>query len=73
MEQHGLEYGYMNDELLGILDTDQGRDLMENTTGIFQVIKQTLTMLKRLGPMQRSLFQDGWEATKRSQPHLIIF
>lgn len=63
----------MNDELLGILDTDRGRDLMENTTDIFQVIKQTLTMVKRLGPMQRSLFQDGWEAAKQAQPDLIIF
>ena len=26
VEEHDLQYGYMNDDLLEILDTDQGRD-----------------------------------------------
>jgi sterol 3beta-glucosyltransferase len=26
--EHDLQYGYMNDDLLAIVDTDQGRDLL---------------------------------------------
>ena len=36
---HGLQYGYMNDDLLAILDTEQGRDLLENTNNLFEVFK----------------------------------
>jgi len=43
--QNGLHYGYMNDDLLAILDTDQGRNLIENTNNIFQAIKQTIVSL----------------------------
>ena len=31
VEDHGLAYGYMNDELLAIIDTDQGKERLENT------------------------------------------
>ncbi len=39
VEGHGLEFGYMNDRLLSIVDTDQGKDMIENTTNIFDVVK----------------------------------
>ncbi len=71
--EHDLQYGYMNDDLLAIIDTDQGRDLLENTNNLFQVIKRTFSMMKQLRPMQQSLLQDSWEAAKKSKPDLIIF
>lgn len=70
---HGLQYGYMNDDLLAILDTSQGRDLIENTTNVFQVVKQTFSMMKQVGPMQDSLLQESWVAAKESKPDLLIF
>lgn len=73
VEQHGLSYGYMNDDLLGILDTDQGKALVENTTSLWQVIRQTLSMMKQLGPMQTSLLDDNWRVAEQTQPDLIIF
>lgn len=71
--EHGLRYGYMNDDLLGILDTDQGRDMLENTNNLFQVLKRTIRMMKYVGPMQESLLRDGWNAARESRPDLIIF
>lgn len=73
VEEHGLQYAYMNDDLLAILDTDQGREILENTNNLFQVIKLTFSMMKRVGPMQQSLLQESWDAAKQSQPDLIIF
>ena len=73
VKAHGLHYGYMNDDLLAILDTDQGRDLVENTNNLFEVIKQTFSMMKQVGPMQQALLQESWEAAKQSNPDLIIF
>lgn len=73
VEEHGLHYGYMNDALLAILDTDQGRDLVENSTNLFQVIRRTFGMMKQVKPMQQALLQESWEATRQSKPDLIIF
>jgi sterol 3beta-glucosyltransferase len=73
VEEHGLQYGYMNDDLLAILDTEQGRKMLENTNNLFEVIKQTFRMMKQVGPMQRALLQESWDAAKAAKPDLIIF
>ena len=73
VEGHGLRYGYMNDDMLKILDTDQGRDLLENTRNIFQVVKQTLRMMKQVGPWQRSLLEESWALAREMEPDLVIF
>lgn len=70
---NGLQYGFMNDDLLAILDTDKGRDLLENTNGLFEVIKRTISMRKLVGPMQESLLENCWDAAKEFRPDLIIF
>lgn len=73
VEELGLRYGYMSDDLLAILDTDQGRDLVENTTNLFRVVERTLGMMKQLGPMQEALLRESWEAAEAAGPDLIIF
>ncbi|MCG8553454.1 MAG: glycosyltransferase, partial [Desulfobacterales bacterium] len=55
------------------LDTDQGREMLENTNNLFNVIRRILSMKKQVGPMQQSLLQEGWNAAKASKPDLIIF
>lgn len=73
VENNGLGYGYMNDDMLRILDTDQGKDLLENTSTIFQVVKQTLKMMKQVGPMQKSLLRESWDLAQDLSPDLIVF
>jgi sterol 3beta-glucosyltransferase len=63
----------MNDDLLAVLDTDQGRDLIENTNNLFDVIKRTFSMMKQVGPMQQALLRESWEAAVQAKPDLIIF
>jgi sterol 3beta-glucosyltransferase len=53
--EYGLQYGFMNDDMLAILDTDQGRAMLENTKNLFDVLKRTISMKKQVGPMQQSL------------------
>jgi len=70
---HGLQYGFMSDDMLAIMDTDTGRDLMENTTNVFAVVGRTLSLMKQVGPMQTKLMQESWEAAERAQPDIILF
>lgn len=73
IEEHGLNYGYMNDDLLSLIDTDQGKDLLEKTDNLFKVIWRTLSTLKQFGPMQQSLFDESWQAAKQFKPDVIVF
>jgi len=71
--EHGLHYGYMNDRMLSLLDTDQGRDLIENTNGLFQVVRQTFSMMKQVGPMQQALMEESGKVADDFRPDLIVF
>jgi sterol 3beta-glucosyltransferase len=71
--EQGLQYGYMNDDMLAILDTDQGRDLLENTSNLFDAIRRTFSMMKQVGPMQQVLLQESWDAAKQVKPDVVIF
>lgn len=73
VREHGLEYGYMGDGLLAIIDTDQGRDLLENTTNIFHVIKQNIKLAKQVKPLQVALLRETWEIAESVKPDFILY
>lgn len=71
--EHGLRYAPMSDDMLAILDTDQGRKMIESTTNAFQAVRHTLRMLKQVGPMQRAMLEECWHAAEQTGPDLIVF
>ena len=54
--EHGLAYGYMSDDILRLIDTDAGRDAMENSDGVVGWIKTAV-----------SLAQDARQAEGKTQ------
>jgi len=72
VEAHGLGYGYMNDDLLAILDTDRGKDLLEKGTSLFQVIKASIRMSRQVAPIQRSLMRESWEVARAVEPDVVV-
>lgn len=73
VEEHGLQYGYMNDELLSIVDTDQGKDLMEKGGNLFQIVRSTITMARQVAPLQRALMRESWEVASAFEPDMIVY
>lgn len=63
----------MTDEFLKIIDTDMGREVMEDSAGIFGVIRSIFKLIKYLKPLARKMIIDSWEAAKTANPDLIIF
>ena len=63
----------MNDGMLTLLDTPEDQGVLEDTNNIFQVVKRTLGLLKKVGPIQRALADESWEAAQQSQPDMIVF
>lgn len=73
VEKQGLKYGQLSDDLLAIIDTDQGRDLLENTTTFFDAIKQNIKLSKQINPLYASQMLEIWETAKIEKPDFILY
>ncbi len=71
--EHGLNYGYMTNELLKLMDSEAGRDAMENTTNIWEWVKTVRKLYQQVAPLQRQMLQDSWQVTQSLQPDLILY
>ena len=71
--EHGLAYGYMSDDILRLIDTDAGRDAMENSDGVVGWIKTAVSLAQQVKPLQRQMLNDSWYAAQAAQPDLIIY
>lgn len=69
----GLHYGYMNDELLSILDTQLGRSLIDSSHGLIGNLKQLIQAKKKISPLQTKQIEECWLAAKDANPDVIIF
>ncbi|MEM9216510.1 MAG: glycosyltransferase [Cyanobacteria bacterium P01_F01_bin.150] len=68
----GLDYGYMNNELMRLMDSDAGRDAMENTNGPWGVIRTNLKLLTRVKSIYRKTINDIWQTTQTVNPDMLI-
>ncbi|MBL4804712.1 MAG: glycosyltransferase family 1 protein [Alphaproteobacteria bacterium] len=73
VESHGLDYAYMSDDLLSIVDTDEGKDLLEKGSNLYEMIKRGLKIQKQVKPAQRALLHQSWDAAQDTKPDFIIF
>lgn len=73
IEAAGLQYAYMNDAMLALLDTPEAQGVLEDTNNIFRVVTRTLGLLKKVGPIQRALADESWAAAQVSEPDMIVF
>ncbi|MDW6003735.1 glycosyltransferase [Vibrio mangrovi] len=73
VETHDLNYAYMNDDLLSIVDTDDGKDLMEKADNVFEIIKQGIKLKKQVKPANQALLRESWEAAQQADPDFIIY
>lgn len=71
--EHGLEYGYMNDDLLALLDTPQGKDIIENTTNVFHVIRHNIKLSRQVQPTARALMRESWDVARELEPDYILY
>ena len=71
--EHDLNYGYMGDEMLQLMDSAQGRELMEDATNLWEIIKATLRLFRQVAPLQSKMLSDSWKTAQAANPDLIIF
>ena len=73
VEKHEVAFKPMDDGLLAIIDTDQGKSMLENTTNIFDVVKQNIKLGKQLKPLQIAQFGETWELANSIKPDFILY
>ncbi|WP_419910962.1 glycosyltransferase [Hoeflea sp.] len=73
IESHGITYGYISDDLMKIIDSDEGKALMEDTTNIFRTISAMIRMRKQVAPLQRRAVEDSWAVAQAVEPDVVLF
>ncbi len=71
--EHGLNYGYMNDALINLLDSVEGRAAMEDSSGTFGLIKTYIRLMQQSQEINKGLLIDSWEAAQKVNPDIIIY
>ncbi|QQE11788.1 glycosyltransferase family 1 protein [Planctomycetota bacterium] len=70
---YGLSYGYMNSEMIELLQSDLGKELTENLTNIVKTLRAFFRLYKQMGPMQRRMIDDGGEVAKTFKPDVVVY
>lgn len=73
VKRHGLDYAYMNDGFMELMDTDLSREAMEQMTGILDFLRYGARLWRETTGLQRDLVRDGWNAVQEVEPDLILY
>lgn len=69
--QHGLDYGFMNDEMSRFLVSDHGHEVIESSDATFGWLKTAVRVSKQFKPIMRRMLEEEWKAAQGSD--LIIY
>lgn len=70
---HGLDYGYISNDLLDLMDSAEGRQAMEETVGILGTVRSMAKLAQEGNRINRKILIESWEAAEKAQPDLIIY
>ena len=73
IEAHGLAYGFISDDLLKIVDSDQGKALMEDTRGILKIVMANIRLARQISPIQQRAVDQSWDVAQEVMPDLVCF
>ena len=73
VQENGLDYAYLNDDLLKLLDSAEGGAIIEDMGSLVSGIRTGLRLIRETGPIMRALIREGWEAATRIKPDLIVY
>lgn len=71
--ENGLEYGYMNDDFMKLIDSDAGREAMGGSQNPLASIKNMISLLKESKALFRKMFEDAWQSARLAEPDVIIY
>ncbi len=74
IEQAGLTFAPVSDEMVALADSPAGRAMFEAMGSSYvKTLAQLLRIVRRIGPMQRDLVDGGWAAAESARPDVIVY
>jgi len=70
---HGLEYAYLNNDLIEFMHSEAGKLVMEKAGNLVKTLWAAARTMPSMGSMARRQIRDSWEATTASKPDLILY
>ncbi len=70
---YDLAFSPMPNAILKLLDSQMGRDIVENSAGILGAARTAFKLLGQVKPMQEGIMQACWQAAEAFQPEGLIF
>ena len=70
---HGLNYGYMNNDFLQLIDSEVGREAIERVANPFGLLKTIFALIKDAKALYTEILSDSWRAAQEAKPDIIIF
>ena len=67
--EHGLNYGYLSNDLLDLIDPD----IFDKAGNIFGMIKTAIEMSRVANRINEKLLYESWETAQQSNPDMIIY
>lgn len=73
VEHHGLSFAPLSDDMLNLLETDEGHAFLEAANSPAQFLAYLPRLAARLGPLQDALLADSWKIAQNCQPDVIVY
>lgn len=70
---HRLKYGFVNNELIEFMQSDDGKIAMEQTGTLWETVRTAIRLLPKMGDMLERQVDDTWKAAQKFEPDLILF
>ncbi len=71
--EHGITYGYMNNDFIRLVDSEAGREAMEGGANAFNLVKSMIALMKDAKALNREMMKDAWNAAQEAEPDIVIF
>ena len=71
--EHGLEYAYLGNDVVDLIESPAGRAAIEDTTNALAALRTYAKLIRQVGPMWRRMVGQAWTAARQAQPDLIVY
>ncbi|MEK9509497.1 glycosyltransferase [Gemmatimonadota bacterium Y43] len=73
VEQRGVPFHAMSDESLALIESPEGRRMLEGGTGFVRRMAAGVRLSRRAGPINDRLMRQTWEAARAHAPDRIVY
>lgn len=73
VEEYGIQFEPTRDDLLAVMNTDDGQAILDNSVSFFKKIRIYMQVAKQSGAVQMEMLEDTWRAAEKSNPDVILY